>query len=606
MFFNLFKKKERLRTAAEKRNESRSFCVIPWKGMLITDSGVVKICCQSEWLSDAESRPLNIYQDRLAEIWNSDNMRKVRREMVEGRFPRECKTCHRIEAEGGNSRRMQENHSWKHGWVFMDGVDFNDLISMAVDNQYRLPYRPMEYELEAGNLCNLQCRSCSTERSSKVEMDPVQSQWSGKHHDTLRWKNNRAVIGPHTIIGGRYEGFIGYDPRFKVRWTKGRAKLALPVAVDEIDTIGIRFAEPVPDGHEVCIYVNGNLIYRGCPATEGMSLTRNLTDDCRGETLELGFESPRFRLPDSGRKIGIGIEHMEITRRREKTRRRGSQALSSRLSNARHWLKEKDFIYNELLKEPKEIRHLRIVGGEPLIIQEIIEITDYIVQKGEPEKFVLGMSTNGMIFDRNFFENSRKLKALALGVSLDGTGDLCDYIRYPADWERITKNIDRYLEYVEKKHFYISITVMAYNVLDLVDLLRFCDRNDYSMYIFMLNYPDYLSIEILPPKARMVAAERLRKYVETDCRDRFKDAVMSIVYRLEGQGETFNRDKLRTFMLFTNDLDRARGQKIEDVCGELVKFIEDAGVPWTNETRFAGEAPATRAGIPGADVAPRA
>ena len=196
------------------------------------------------------------------------------------------------------------------------------------------------------------------------------------------------------------------------------------------------------------------------------------------------------------------------------------------------------------------------------------------------------MSTNGTVFDQRFFENASKLKRLVLGVSLDGMHQLLEYIRFPAKWDLLTKNIERF-QTVKGLFFYISITVMAYNVLDIVDLLRFCDKRMFRMCIFVLDYPDYLSIEILPPHARRVAASRLRDYAAKECRAQYKDAVMSIVYRLESQGDHIDKQKLRNFMLFTNDLDKTRDQNIKDVCGELVRYMDDAGFEWTKETKYA-------------------
>lgn len=575
-----------LKRTQKKSEKKDTFCTIPWKGMLLTDSGVVKICCQSEWLMDDKSRPLNIYEETLEEIWNSDNMRRIRKDMVEGRFPAECAVCEKIESEGGKSPRMYENDSWLSGWISMEGVTFDDLIALAVKNDYRLPYRPIEYVLEAGNLCNLKCRSCSADRSSKVEMDPVQSIWRGKHHDIVRWRNNRAVIGPHNIIGATYDGFHGYDPRSKVRWTKGKSKLTLPASEDELEALSIRFADPMPKDHFVSIFIGGNLAYEGRPQKNGMSMILDVEGKGDGKALELVFDSPTFKLPESCREVGVGIEHIEVLRKRDRKASGSDKLLSGRFSGAKHWIREKDFIYNELLKNPKEIKHLRIVGGEPLIINEIIEITDYIIKHGEPENFSLSMSTNGTVFDQRFFENASKLKRLVLGVSLDGMHQLFEYIRFPAKWDQVTKNIERF-QTVKGLFFYISITVMAYNVLDIVDLLRFCDKHMFNMYIFVLDYPDYLSIEILPPHARRVAASRLRDYGVRECRAQYKDAVMSIVCRLESQGDHIDKQRLRNFMLFTNDLDKTRNQNIKDICGELVRYMDDAGFEWTKETKYA-------------------
>jgi hypothetical protein len=44
---------------------------------------------------------------------------------------------------------------------------------------------------------------------------------------------------------------------------------------------------------------------------------------------------------------------------------------------------------------------------------------------------------------------------------------------------------------------------------------------------------------------------------------------------------------MRSFMLFTNDLDITRGQSFHDTHRELLQLIVDTGFTWTNETLHA-------------------
>jgi hypothetical protein len=46
-------------------------------------------------------------------------------------------------------------------------------------------------------------------------------------------------------------------------------------------------------------------------------------------------------------------------------------------------------------------------------------------------------------------------------------------------------------------------------------------------------------------------------------------------------------ENLNQFILFTNDLDQGRNQRFREVHAELLSYIEQAGIPWHDETRFA-------------------
>lgn len=44
---------------------------------------------------------------------------------------------------------------------------------------------------------------------------------------------------------------------------------------------------------------------------------------------------------------------------------------------------------------------------------------------------------------------------------------------------------------------------------------------------------------------------------------------------------------VKKFMLFTNDLDKTRGQNFRDIYEDMVRSLEENGFPWLNETLYA-------------------
>ena len=98
---------------------------------------------------------------------------------------------------------------------------------------------------------------------------------------------------------------------------------------------------------------------------------------------------------------------------------------------------------------------------------------------------------------------------------------------------------------------------------------------------------------VLPPSGRRLAIERLWSYAEGDCLPKNRELVFGLASGLEkaGDREVFDENLMRTFMLFTNDLDITRGQSFRDTHGELLELITDAGFMWTNETFHARRVP---------------
>jgi len=579
---------EHQEAAKSELDNGPSFCVIPWKHLHLCDSGAVKICCATEDLCDDNGERLNIYKHSIDQIWNSNHLRRVRREMVLGQPVKECAHfCASIEKDGGYSRRFTENARWEDGGIALDGVTIDNLKEEAKKNNYVVNHKPFDLDLEVTNLCNLACRMCNSDRSSKIEIDPVHNQWAGKVLLISRWAHDTAVIGPQPFMNIDYEGFYkgkgkGKSPgTVEYSLTDGKGKLTIKDAGQKIISLLIRFSPVMPDGHTVKIYINGVMYYSGCPINDGLSQLCEIENPTSVGDLIVSIESPVFTTNEINNPVGVGIEHMEI--KRQKGPGQFNELVSSRLTTKKHWLKDNEYVYKEMLANPKKIRHIQFVGGEPLINKEVVNIFNHLIENGETEKLLISFTTNATIYIENIFDKAKYFKKMVVAISLDGFGDVFEYIRYPAKWSNVRDNLIR-ISKTENIYTMASITYQAYNALDFVQLLDFCDEYDIPFLINKIRSPDYLSIAVLPPKARQVAAQRLREYVENDCRNRHKREIKSFIFQLEAMGGEWDIELVRKFMLFTNDLDKGRNQSFSNTHKELLKYIEEMGYIWTKET----------------------
>jgi len=574
------------REAANSENDDGpSFCAIPWKHLHFGDTGVVRICCATPELRDDNGESLNIYKHSIDQIWNSKHLRRVRREMVLGQPVKECRFCQNVEKNGGRSRRLSENTSWRNGRVTLEGVSIDNLKEEAKKNDYVVNHKPFDLDLEVTNLCNLACRMCSPNRSSKIENDPVHNKWSDKAHHISKWAHDTAVIGPHTLMNIAYDGFYKskgeLDSATKNKWTNGKGKLTIKDVGQKIISLLIRFSPIMPDDHTVKIYINDVIYYSGCPKNDGLSQLCTIENPTLLNDLTVLIESPVFTNNEINKPVGVGIEHIEIKRQKEPGQ--VNELVSSRLTTKKHWLKDNEFVYKEMLANPKNIRHIQFVGGEPLINKEVLNIFDYLIENGSPKDLIISFTTNATIFNQKIFDKAKDFKHMVVAISLDGAGDVYEYIRYPSKWQNVRDNLIR-ISKIENIYTMASITYQAYNALDMVELLHFCDQHDLHFSLIKVTYPDYLSFAVLPPKARQVAAQRLREYVENECRDRHKRQIESYISLLEAMADEWDTELVRKFMLFTNDLDNGRNQSFSNTHKELLKYIEETGYIWTKET----------------------
>src|SRR5271156_4302620 len=100
------------------RGMSETFCIRLWQHMRLEANGEARVCCayRAPTISQ-DGVPLTTDRHSLMDIWNSDEMRGVRRDMTEGRRIPGCVTCYTDEARGAVSLRQRDNQAWEQGWL---------------------------------------------------------------------------------------------------------------------------------------------------------------------------------------------------------------------------------------------------------------------------------------------------------------------------------------------------------------------------------------------------------------------------------------------------------------------------------------------------------
>jgi hypothetical protein len=172
---------------------------------------------------------------------------------------------------------------------------------------------------------------------------------------------------------------------------------------------------------------------------------------------------------------------------------------------------------------------------------------------------------------------------LHVSISIDGYGAVYDYIRYPARWEKLKVNIPLF-KALPNTSCGGAVTLQVYNALNVTDLFRYFDSIDLPFHAWPVHVPRYLSIDALPASVRRVAESRLREYADGDCRTSQRELVRGLAEQVRPKDEHFDPGLLRDCMLFTNDLDMSRGQRLADANGELIELLARAGYPWIDET----------------------
>jgi hypothetical protein len=236
---------------------------------------------------------------------------------------------------------------------------------------------------------------------------------------------------------------------------------------------------------------------------------------------------------------------------------------------------------NKLKPYLKDVLEVYFAGGEIIITPEHYECLDYWIENGLNEQVELTYTTNFSSLkykDKDLIGYWKKFPKLKIWASLDASGDTAELIRKGTDWNRIVKNMRTLKEQVPHAEFQLTPTISIWNVFHFPDFFDymieqgFIDTKSSPRFNLATN-PWYANIMILPKhvKNRLVELYRVYQNRYKDNQDIYNGFKM-IIYNLTVGDE--NKEGIREFKQFNDELDEFRGEKFEDIVPEIKEVYE--------------------------------
>jgi sulfatase maturation enzyme AslB (radical SAM superfamily) len=141
-------------------------------------------------------------------------------------------------------------------------------------------------------------------------------------------------------------------------------------------------------------------------------------------------------------------------------------------------------------------------GGEPLLSATNFEILEQLAQAGNTDCFI-NFTTNGSVPLSQAQKNIlAKFSNINICFSIDGTGSIFEYLRYPLKWNDMLRNID----YCRNHNIMISasFTVSNLNVFYLPQIIQWFDQNQIRYLINAVSTPVHFSARSLPQSVKQV------------------------------------------------------------------------------------------------------
>jgi organic radical activating enzyme len=205
------------------------------------------------------------------------------------------------------------------------------------------------------------------------------------------------------------------------------------------------------------------------------------------------------------------------------------------------------------------IEEIYLTGGEPTIIHEQHKLLQHCIDNGTAKNIRLKYNINMTNIPNHLLEMWTHFKRVQLNCSIDATGDLNRYIRYPSQWVTINKTWDQ-IRKLDNVDYEIHCTVQMYNILRLPALIDWAAPSGSRIYFNILNHPAELNIRVLPTQLKDLAAERLAPYLGME-------KVQGVIDYMYAEDWSVDYPK---FLEYTRILDESRGEKLIDIVPELI------------------------------------
>ena len=143
--------------------EGKHFCVLPWVHFHAWPDKRVMPCC----VADSNMPVAQIEGDQsIIEMMNSDRYKEIRAAMLDDIEVPECKRCFDLELMG--TWTMRQSHNKRRGQDYVNYIAENTQEDGAL-SEFEMKYMDIRFS----NLCNMKCRTCGPELSSKWYDDQI-------------------------------------------------------------------------------------------------------------------------------------------------------------------------------------------------------------------------------------------------------------------------------------------------------------------------------------------------------------------------------------------------------------------------------------------------
>jgi len=228
----------------------------------------------------------------------------------------------------------------------------------------------------------------------------------------------------------------------------------------------------------------------------------------------------------------------------------------------------------------KDVRILAFTGGETILQPEVHRLIDELIEQDIAKNMIITILTNASDFPDQLIAKLEKFKRVLYTVSIDGVGDVIEYQRRGAKWDKVSANAIK-INQCPTTHNIVNYVASAINLLSAMDFVDFCHANNMKFIAVSAVYQHRLSAAAMPPELAQLALDRLKAgrkryehYLTPTYRNyerNYVDTIDRLINTIENA--TFNPEALAQFVKQIKVEDTASKKPLSQVVPEWAPWF---------------------------------
>jgi len=161
----------------------------------------------------------------------------------------------------------------------------------------------------------------------------------------------------------------------------------------------------------------------------------------------------------------------------------------------------KGSIIDDLDNYLNDVEIIYFSGGEPLLNKKYFQLLQLLIDKGLNKQIKIVQDTNGTLLTQDVVDTLQKFKHAQLNFSIDGVGEVVEYIRYPIKYETILEKFDL----LKDSNLFVCLqpALGAHNLIQWGEIINLQKEFNFpQINISISHWPEFMQFQHMTDKTK--------------------------------------------------------------------------------------------------------